>query len=91
MTPTRDQLRVLIEATPAVRVMAAQPRDPRPLDLARWSCRRRGWIDARGLLTAAGETVMATAINGQPVFYSRIGPRTWAKYTSGPVFWDLRA
>jgi len=90
MTPTRDQMRVLADAQQSFDL--GSPRDVRPLDMARWSCRQRGWIDAQGQLTPAGTQIYAMAVHGRIVFYTRIGPRTWSvRRTYGPVFWDLRA
>jgi len=89
MTPTIDQMRVLVEAL--ARPELGSPRDTAPREVARLSCRLRGWVDWRGRLTAAGAEVVRSRVTQRIVFFGRTGPRSWVPNRSGPRFWDVRA
>ena len=86
MTPTVDQMRVLIEAL--ARPELGSPRNTAPRDLARFTCRLRGWLDRHGRLTVAGRDIASRA---RVALYGRTGPRGWTPYRSGPRFWDVAA
>jgi len=85
MTPTVDQMRVLVEAL--ARPELGSPRNTQPRDMARLTCRLRGWLDRHGRLTGSGKDLVSRA---KVVLYSRTGPRSWTPYRGGARFWDMR-